>query len=139
MACSSSPTACRARSVLTFLYRGANTQIVITGLLTGVASYALLADESPHNRVLRDYYRKAPLLGFGLGYASCRMWPLPWQSSFVGGLAGAALVWALWHGPHPRKPDGEEADYQVPSYQIMDASGGPPGAAPAAHEPTLMI
>jgi hypothetical protein len=118
---------------------GKQRDIIIAAVVTAVTATAIEGGQTSGEKELSDYFRKMPLLGFGAGYALCRLYPLPWQSAVLGGLAGGAMMWALYRR---RKPPGasDASDTEAePQFPIMNSEGDPPGAAPAAHEPELMI
>ena len=70
------------------LVHGDVKEIVVGGLMSGIAIDVGIAGEENSNHALRYYFHVFPMLGLGIGYLLCRSSDQSWQQALLGGVIG---------------------------------------------------
>lgn len=89
---------------------GATRDIFVGGAVSALgATIVFGGDESANSESIRTYFRKAPYLGLGAGYAAARYAGLDYAPALGVGLLGAVAMMAFKKTSAPPTPGGSDS------------------------------
>ena len=120
------------------LFPGDTRAVVVGGIFSVAVSQFIFLDEGKLAREIREVYRKAPLLGFGVAYGAARVGGLDRNAALIAGVVGGLILgmMRMRRAPPMKRVCSDDAGTQV--YPHVNPSGDPPGAAAAAIDPAVI-